>query len=211
MVGGAEEMVLNLVKHLPERFEPVILCLNSAGPIGEEIRKTGVEFHVLGVTPGWRKPWHLIDIERALTSLRADIVHTFLLTASLYGRFAAMMARVPIIIGTEVNIYEQKNPRHIAVERWLMAKTDRVVVSAESVRDFYIDQVGADPAKIDVIYNAVDWAQLVATENRDAFRAVLRMNAGGREHPITIRESRVCMATRAASGLNRWTCDRHRT
>ena len=59
MVGGAEEMVLNLVKHLPERFEPVILCLNTAGPIGEEIRKTGVEFHVLGVTPGWRKPWHV--------------------------------------------------------------------------------------------------------------------------------------------------------
>ena len=171
MVGGAEEMVLNLVKHLPQRFEPVILCLNSAGPIGEEIRKTGVEFHVLGVTPGWRKPWQLIDIERAITSLRADIVHTFLLTASLYGRFAAMMARVPIIIGTEVNIYEQKNPRHIAVERWLMAKTDRVVVSAESVRDFYIEQVGADPEKIDVIYNAVDWAQLAATEDRDTFRA----------------------------------------
>jgi glycosyltransferase involved in cell wall biosynthesis len=171
MVGGAEEMVLNLVKHLPERFEPVILCLNTAGPIGEEIRKTGVEFHVLGVTPGWRKPWQLIDIERAITSLRADIVHTFLLTASLYGRFAAMMARVPIIIGTEVNIYENKNPRHIAVERWLMAKTDRVVVSAESVRDFYIEQVGADPEKIDVIYNAVDWAQLTATVDRDTLRA----------------------------------------
>ncbi len=77
--------------------------------------------------------------------LQADIVHTFLLTASLYGRLAAMMARVPIIIGTEVNIYEQKNPWHIKAERWLMGKTDRVVVSAESVRDFYVEQVGADP------------------------------------------------------------------
>jgi glycosyltransferase involved in cell wall biosynthesis len=82
-----------------------------------------------------------------------------------------MMARVPIIIGTEVNIYENKSPRHIAVERWLMAKTDRVVVSAESVRDFYIEQVGADPEKVDVIYNAVDWAQLTATVDRDALRA----------------------------------------
>ena len=115
-------MVLNLVRHLPARFEPVVLCMNSAGPIGEEIRKTGVEFHVLGVTPGLAEALRLIDIERSLTALQADIVHTFLLTASLYGRFAAMMARVPIIIGTEVNIYEQKNPRHIAVERWLMAQ-----------------------------------------------------------------------------------------
>ena len=40
-VGGAEEMVLNLVRHLPARFEPVVCCINEAGPIGEEIRKTG--------------------------------------------------------------------------------------------------------------------------------------------------------------------------
>ena len=33
---------------------------------------------------------------------------------SLYGRFAAMLARVPIVIGTEVNIYERKQPLH----RW---------------------------------------------------------------------------------------------
>jgi glycosyltransferase involved in cell wall biosynthesis len=171
MVGGAEEMVLNLVKHLPERFEPVIVCLNAAGPIGEEIRKTGVEFHVLGVTPGWRRPWDLLDIQHKLTVLRADIVHTFLLTASLYGRFAAMLARVPIIIGTEVNIYEQKNPWHIKAERWLMEHTDRVVVSAESVRDFYVDQVGADRERIDVVYNAVDWAQLRTNASRDEVRA----------------------------------------
>lgn len=171
MVGGAEEMVLNLVTHLPKRFEPVIVCLNSAGPIGEEIRKTGVEFHVLGVTPGWRRPFDVIDIERKLTMLQADIVHTFLLTASLYGRLAAMLARVPIIIGTEVNIYEQKNPWHIKAERWLMGKTDRVVVSAESVRDFYVKQVGADRERIDVVYNAVDWAQLQSTAGRDEIRA----------------------------------------
>lgn len=177
MVGGAEEMVLNLVRHLPRRFEPVVVCLHSAGPIGEEIRKTGVEFHVLGVTPGWRRPWHLIDIERRLTMIGPDIVHTFLLTASLYGRFAAMLARVPIIIGTEVNIYENKDVRHIQAERWLMKNTDTVVVSAGSVRDFYVDQIGADPSKIEVIYNAVDWAQLQTTASREAVRAEINVPA----------------------------------
>jgi len=28
-VGGAEEMVLNLVRHLPARFEPAICCINQ--------------------------------------------------------------------------------------------------------------------------------------------------------------------------------------
>lgn len=174
-VGGAEEMVFNLVRHLPQRFEPVIVCIHSAGPIGEEIRKTGVEFHVLDLNPGVRHPFHLIKLERALTDLRADIVHTFLLTASLYGRLAAMFARVPIIIGTEVNIYENKEPRHIKAERWLMSKTDSVVVSAGSVRDFYIDQVGADPSKVEVIYNAVDWSQLETTKSRDEMREELQL------------------------------------
>ena len=36
-VGGAEEMVLNLVRHLPERFEPHVCCIHEAGPIGDEL------------------------------------------------------------------------------------------------------------------------------------------------------------------------------
>ncbi len=55
-----------------------------------------------------------------------------------------MLAGVPIIVGTEVNIYEHKRRHHAIAERLLMRGTDRVVVSAESVRDFYIRQVHAD-------------------------------------------------------------------
>jgi glycosyltransferase involved in cell wall biosynthesis len=51
-----------------------------------------------------------------------------------------------------------------------MKGTDAVVASAESVKEHYIAQVGADPAQVDVIYNAVDWAQLQATMTREAFR-----------------------------------------
>jgi glycosyltransferase involved in cell wall biosynthesis len=171
MVGGAEEMVLNLVRYLPDRFEPFVTCINQAGPIGEEIKKTGVPFRVLGLDPGIRRPWHLLGIERHLREIQPDIVHTFLLTASLYGRAAAMLARVPIVVGTEVNIYQQKRPHHVLAERLLMRGTDRVVVSAESVRDFYLRQVHADPARVDVIYNAVDWSQLQTTQPPGGLRA----------------------------------------
>lgn len=171
MVGGAEEMVLNLVRHLPQRFEPQVSCINQAGPIGEEIRKTGVPFHVLGLNPGLRRPFDLLGIRAHLRDVRPDIVHTFLLTASLYGRLAAMLAQVPIIIGTEVNIYERKRAHHRLAERLLMRGTDRVVVSAESVRDFYVEQVHADPQRVDVVYNAVDWSQLDTTLPPGSIRA----------------------------------------
>jgi hypothetical protein len=50
-------MVLNLVRRLPERFEPMVCCIHEAGPIGEEIRKTGTRVDVLGLTPGLRRPF----------------------------------------------------------------------------------------------------------------------------------------------------------
>jgi glycosyltransferase involved in cell wall biosynthesis len=179
-VGGAEEMVLNLVRHLPRRFKPLVCCINSAGPIGEEIRSTGTPVAVLGLTPGLRHPWHVGGVRRYMRDVRPAIVHTFLLTASLYGRLAAMLEHVPIVIGTEVNIYERKRPHHIVAERLLMKRTDRVIVSARSVRDFYVAQVHADPAKIDVIYNAVDWSVLQHAESpgtRERVRASLGLGA----------------------------------
>jgi glycosyltransferase involved in cell wall biosynthesis len=172
-VGGAEEMVLNLVRRLPERFEPHVCCIHSAGPIGEEIQRTGVPFTVLGLTPGIRRPFDVLRLREHLVRTAPTIVHTFLLTASLYGRCAAILARVPIVIGTEVNIYERKRRHHIAAERLLMAGTDHVVVSANSVRDFYIEQVQAPPERVSVIYNAVDWSQLDATATRAELLASL--------------------------------------
>ena len=166
-------MVLNLVRRLPERFEPHVCCIHSAGPIGEEIERTGVPFTVLGLTPGIRRPFDVLRLRQHLAGTRPTIVHTFLLTASLYGRLAAILARVPIVIGTEVNIYERKRRHHIAAERLLMAGTDHVVVSAESVRDFYIEQVHAQPERVSVIYNAVDWSQLDATATRAELLASL--------------------------------------
>jgi glycosyltransferase involved in cell wall biosynthesis len=176
-VGGAEEMVLNLVKRLPGRFEPMVCCIHEPGPIGEEIRRTGTPVAVLGLNPGIRRPFDVSGIRAYLRDTRPQIVHTFLLTASLYGRLAAILEHVPVVIGTEVNIYAHKKTHHAIAERLLMAGTDRVIVSAASVRDFYIDQVHADPAKVDVIYNAVDFEQGHASTSRSAMRASLGLPA----------------------------------
>lgn len=170
-VGGAEEMALNLVRHLPPRFSPAACAIREAGPIGGEIRQAGVPVAELGLLPGLRRPADVLRLRDAIHGFDPDIVHTFLLTGSLYGRFAAMLARVPVIVGTEVNIYERKHPLHVWAERWLMRGTDAVVASAASVRDFYVAQIDADPSRVEVVYNAVDWSRLETTRTRAEVRA----------------------------------------
>jgi glycosyltransferase involved in cell wall biosynthesis len=177
-VGGAEDMVLNLVRHLPDRFEPMVCAIHHRGAIGREIQEAGIPTTVLGLNPGLRRPWDVARLHRFLRRSRPHIVHTFLLTASLYGRLAAMLARVPIIIGTEQNIYHAKRLRHALAEWLLMAATARVVASAASVREHYIRSVHVNPAKVDVIYNAVDWDHLQTTMGRDEMRNSLAIPAG---------------------------------
>ncbi len=173
-VGGAEEMVLNLVRHLPgDRYEPIVCAIHAPGPVGKEIEATGKPFRTLGRTPGVFHPLAVGTIYQYLRETQPDIVHTFLLTASLYGRFAAIAARVPIVIGTEVNIYQRKRREHAFAERLLMAGTDAVVASAESVKEFYVKQVGADPDRVEVIYNAVDFGALATGAPRDLLRTRL--------------------------------------
>ena len=172
-VGGAEDLVLNLVRHLPDRFEPMVCAIHDLGPIGREIQAAGIPVTALGLNPGLLRPWDVARLRRFLRQTQPQIVHTFLLTASLYGRLAAMLARVPIVIGSEHNIYHRKRRHHALAERLLMSGTASVVVVAESVRDFYIRQIHADPAKVDVIHNAVDWAHLQTTMSRDETRRSL--------------------------------------
>jgi glycosyltransferase involved in cell wall biosynthesis len=177
MVGGAEEMVLNLVRHLPAKYEPMVCAIHEPGPLGREIAATGVPFRTLGRVPGVRDPMAVAAIYRYLRDVQPHIVHTFLLTASLYGRLAAIAARVPIVIGTEVNIYADKRWHHRAAERLLMAGTDCVIASAESVKTFYMEQVGAGADRVDVIYNAVDFAALATSAPRAELRARLHLPA----------------------------------
>ena len=164
-VGGAEELILNVVTQLPrDRYEPIVCCFeNPPGPIGDEIAAHGIPVIPLGIAPGWRHPFGWWSIVTCLRRVRPQVVHTFLLPASLYGRSAALAARVPVIIGTEVNIYERKQWHHIVAERLLAGASACVVASAESVKRAYVRQLGIAPDLVRVIYNAVNWDRLRST------------------------------------------------
>lgn len=174
-VGGAEELILNMVTRLPrDRYEPIVCCFeNPPGPIGPEIASRGIPVVPLGIAPGWRHPLAWWTIVRYLRRVRPHVVHTFMLPASLYGRSAAVAARVPVIIGTEVNIYDRKQWHHIIAERLLAAGTACVVASAESVKTSYVRQLGIREDAVRVVYNAVNWDRLQATATPHEIRTQL--------------------------------------
>jgi glycosyltransferase involved in cell wall biosynthesis len=173
-MGGAEQLLLGLATHLPrERFEVVVGCLTREGLIARELRQAGVRVELLPGEPGLRDPSAFVRLVRFIRRERPDVVHTFLLSAGLYGRLAAWLAGAPAIYHAEQNIYTRKSRRHLLFERLLARRTDRVVACCQAVGEHYQRQVGLDPRRLEVIYNAIDFAPIEPRAARAAARAEL--------------------------------------
>ncbi len=77
-IGGAEVVIKHLVHALDRRrFNVTVCCIKTAGMIGEELIRDGVEVVVLA-EPGRQKPDYLtfIKLRRLIRAKRIDIVHS---------------------------------------------------------------------------------------------------------------------------------------
>lgn len=154
-LGGAERVVINLALGLDKsRFKPVVCCLNEKGVFAEELEQAGIEVIPLNK----RGKWDVTVVGKIAGIIRRnriDIAHTHLWGANLWGRLAAVLCRVPVIIATEHNEDVWKPRVFLLADRVLSYGTDKIVAVSQSVRDFYARRAGIKAEKIEVVYNGV--------------------------------------------------------
>ena len=170
-IGGTEQQIVELLRVLPRaRYEPLVCCFRS-GRKAEEIAALGVRVVHL---PKRRTvdPAHLRSLTALMRDERIDVVQTFLIGANLWGRLAALAARVPVVIASERNVDVWEEPAKLAAGRLLARVTDRIVANAEAVRDYLVGR-GADPRRVVTIRNGVDMTRFEAPLDTRALRAGL--------------------------------------
>jgi glycosyltransferase involved in cell wall biosynthesis len=151
--GGAERQLLELIRRLPARFEP-ILCVFDAKLHYPEYLVAGEPRHVLGncnrMTPrGYRR---LVEI---LQTERPDILHTWRDLANFWGRLAVRHApSIPVVVSSVRN--RALNPFNLLTERRFSARTDRVLANSEGVRRELVSLARVPPDKIQIIHNFID-------------------------------------------------------
>lgn len=97
-IGGAEQQLRLLVRHLPAESE--VVTLTNPGPVADALIADGVTVTHLGMA-GNRDLTALPRLARVIRAGRYDIVHTHLYRAAVYGRVAARMARARAVVATE--------------------------------------------------------------------------------------------------------------
>lgn len=165
-IGGMEQVVADLVRTLDrKRFRPVVVCLETLGPIAEEITALGIR--VIQLPPmiprlSFLFPAQLVE---AIRETRADVIHVHggcWYKAVIAGR----MAGVKKIIYTE---HGRNLPDHkgvIMVDRLISRFTSKIVAVSRELAEYMRDVVGIPDRKIQVIINGVDMSRFSTTADK---------------------------------------------
>jgi glycosyltransferase involved in cell wall biosynthesis len=99
--GGLERLLVEFAKrHDRERFAPLFVALQDAGPPAAEIESLGWPVHALDMARTGR--WGTLRLlGELLSGERVQVVHTHNTYAHFYGALAARMARAPVLINTQ--------------------------------------------------------------------------------------------------------------
>ncbi|HTM20852.1 MAG TPA: glycosyltransferase [Kofleriaceae bacterium] len=148
--GGAERQMLELMRRLPERFEPV-LCVAEDTLHYRELLPAGEPRYTLGpLGPG--ALGRLVDVIR---EVEPHILHSYRDKANFWARLAALRAPVPVVLTSCRN--RAMHPVHLAAEPWLSRRvSDRVLTNSEGVRRELVGLARVPADKIQVIHNFID-------------------------------------------------------
>lgn len=185
-LGGVQQVLLHLLTHQDKtRFEAEVIALSRSniydrGSTAELIKAAGYPVVNLEMGETW-EPGDLLKLGRLVRYLRQskpDIVQTYHFRSNLYGKLAARLAGVSLVVGAEHNITTtlfESHPRR-ALYAWLYRATDYLtdvtLVPSKASRQELVSWAKIPDAKISQIYNGIDTSRFSALDKTRAVRFV---------------------------------------
>ncbi len=154
-VGGTEKQLYLLLKYMDRsKFFPLVISLRD-GRMKNEFQQIST-LYVLNKRSKFdiRNFFHLIKV---IKEERPDIVQTFLFTSNTWGRLAAILARVPVVIASERSMDIWKKKFHFLIDIVLGFFTDAIVCNSFVVKEYYKKKLGPISRKLTVIRNGIEW------------------------------------------------------
>lgn len=153
-LGGAEQVVIQLAAESVRRGHAVsVFTLGAPGTFAAQAGAAGVRV----VSVAKRSRYDVTVLARLAGEFRRarlDVVHTHLWGAHVWGRIAARMARVPVVVATEHNLDTWKPRGYFLVDRVLSHLTTHLVAVSGPVQEFY-EQASVGRGRWHVIRNGI--------------------------------------------------------
>ena len=158
-VGGLETTIYHLLTHIDrKKFTFRICCLEEGGTIADELRSNGYEVDVLGLS-NYYHPGQVLSVMRYFLHHKPDIIHTHGEFASTFGRSAALLVRVPVIL-RHIQTKAALKFRHRIYDGLLTRLSSAAIAVSKDCAVHHIKRCHVPPEKVIVIPNGVDLDKL---------------------------------------------------
>ncbi len=163
--GGAERFILDLINNLDRAvFSPTLILFDHGGFFVAEAEAAGIDLVILKKRFKF-DPINFCQLRRALKRLRPSIVHTQL-GGDLYGRLAARMLHIPVIVSTEQNVQPRESGLMRRLKAWTGKWANQVVAISRAVKADMEKRYSLPAAKTRVIYNGLEIKKFLLEERR---------------------------------------------
>jgi len=163
--SGAERVCLSLCADLQQRGHRVLLLCKPDGGLPDEARKLGLSVQ----TPPLSGKLNLaapFTIARIARQFGADVIHTHLSTASLWGGLAGRLTGIPTL-------------GHVhALNTWFYYRFSTLAATCSGGVKQHVVAQGADAAKVRVVYNGIPANRLDSVLSFDEARQMLGLVPG---------------------------------
>lgn len=155
--GGATQVAIALVnaaRTKADSIEPLLVLRHKhrGDPARiDELRAAGVPLRVVA---GWSHLATIAGLMRVCREFRPDVLVAHGFSEHIWGRYAGLLAKVPVLIHVEHNTHERYTRWRLAQTRWLAKRTQRIVGCSEGVRQVLLD-MGMPPERTIAIPNGI--------------------------------------------------------
>jgi glycosyltransferase involved in cell wall biosynthesis len=158
LCGGTENQFLALSRGLDsERFDVELACLRRLGPFVAAAEHLGRPLREYPIA-AFRSRHAVVQqlrLARHIVRRRIEIVHAYNFYGNVFALPPARLAATPVVLASIRDCGPYLTPMQVRVQRQICRLATRVLVNAEAVRAWLINQ-GYDPARIVMIPNGVE-------------------------------------------------------
>lgn len=175
--GGTERLVIEICKHLADRVDSMVCCLDSPGEWAAELQAFGIPVVALGREPGFQ-PGLAMHIAKLIRANGIEVVHCHHYSPYVYGLMAAMMTNVELVFTEHGRLSSGEPSRKRRLVNPLFSMMGGRVCSVSSDLKQHMVAEGFPARRVQVVYNGIDPAHRPAVSERAAARAALGVPRG---------------------------------
>lgn len=157
--GGATQVAISLVRAAldSEHISPMLVLRKKRRGDPARIRELQEQGLPLAVVPGWSKIATILALVKLCKEQQPDVLVAHGFSEHLWGRYAGLLAKVPVLVHVEHNTKERYNRWRLAQSRWLSQHTAAIVGCSEGVKAVLLAQ-GMPAERCYAISNGINTA-----------------------------------------------------